>query len=83
MPKVTIYTKDYCPFCDRAKDLLKRKGVSYDEIQLDDKPEEFTALKNKTGMMTVPQIFIGDQLVGGYQELSALERESKLDGMLK
>jgi glutaredoxin 3 len=83
MPKVTIYTKDYCPFCDRAKDLFKRKGVSYEEIQLDDKPEEFTALKQRTGMMTVPQIFIGDQLVGGYTELSALEREAKLDAMLK
>lgn len=83
MAKVTIYTKDYCPFCDRAKDLLKRKGVAFEEIQLDDKPEEFTALKQRTGMMTVPQIFIGDQLVGGYTELSALEREAKLDPMLK
>ncbi|MEK7357059.1 MAG: glutaredoxin 3 [Bdellovibrionota bacterium] len=78
-----MYTKGYCPFCDRAKDLFKRKGVSYEEISLDDKPDAFTALKMKTGMMTVPQIFIGDQLVGGYQELSALERESKLAAMLK
>lgn len=83
MPKVTIYTKGYCPFCDRAKDLFKRKGITYDEISLDGKPEAFTELKMKTGMMTVPQIFIGDQLVGGYQELSALEREAKLDPLLK
>jgi glutaredoxin 3 len=83
VPKVTIYTKGYCPYCDRAKDLLKRKGVSYEEISLDDKPDQFTALKQKTGLMTVPQIFIGDKLVGGYQELSALEREAKLDPLLK
>ena len=82
MAKVIIYTKDYCPYCDRAKDLFRRKGITYEEIQLDDKPEEFTALKNRTGMMTVPQIFIDDQLIGGYRELSALDREAKLDPLL-
>jgi len=83
VPKIEVYTKDYCPYCDRAKDLLKRKGASFEEIHLEDKPEEFDALKKRTGMMTVPQIFINDQLVGGFQELATLEREGKLDPLLK
>jgi glutaredoxin 3 len=83
MAKVLIYTKSNCPFCVRAKDLLGRKGVKFDEIYLDDKPEEYTTLRAKTGLMTVPQIFINDQLVGGYTELAALDREAKLDPLLK
>jgi glutaredoxin 3 len=83
MAKVEIYTKAYCPFCDRAKALMKSKGVGFTEINLEDKPEEYDALKKKTGLMTVPQIFIDGQLVGGYSELSALERDGKLDPLLK
>lgn len=82
MSKVTIYSKTYCPYCDRAKALFKSKGVSYEEIMLDDKEAEFAALKQKTGLMTVPQIFINDTLVGGYTDLAALDREGKLDPML-
>lgn len=82
MAKVLIYSKTYCPYCDRAKSLFKSKNVSYEEIMLDDKDDEFTALKQKTGMMTVPQIFINDKLVGGYSDLATLEREGKLDPML-
>ena len=80
--KVMIYSKTYCPYCDRAKALFKSKGVSYDEVMLDDKDEEFSALKKKTGLMTVPQIFINDTLVGGYSDLATLDREGKLDPML-
>lgn len=83
MPKVLIYTKSFCPYCDRAKALLNQKGVPFEEIFLDDKPEEYETLKKRTGMMTVPQIFINDQLVGGYTDLAALDREGKLDVMLK
>lgn len=82
MANVKIYSKTYCPYCDRAKTLLKNKGVNYEEVMLDDKDEEFAKLKQKTGLMTVPQIFIGDKLVGGYTDLQALEREGKLDSML-
>lgn len=82
MAKVVIYTKSYCPYCVRAKDLLTRKGVQFEEIYLDDRPEEYATLKQKTGMMTVPQIFINDQLVGGYTDLAALEQANKLDAML-
>ncbi len=83
MAKVLIYTKSYCPYCDRAKALFNQKGVAFEEVFLDAKPEEFDALKKRTGMMTVPQIFINDQLVGGYTDLAALDREGKLDEMLK
>ena len=83
MANVLIYTKSFCPYCVRAKDLLERKGVKYEEIYLDDRPDEYATLKAKTGMMTVPQIFINDQLVGGYTELAALEGAKKLDEMLK
>lgn len=82
MSKVTIYSKSYCPYCDRAKALFKSKGVSYEEIMMDDKDEEFAKLKQKTGLMTVPQIFINETLVGGYADLATLEREGKLDSML-
>lgn len=81
--KVTIYSKSYCPYCDRAKALFKSKGVAFDEIMLDDKDDEFAQLKQKTGLMTVPQIFINDTLVGGYTDLAALDREGKLDPMLQ
>ena len=83
MAKVLIYTKSNCPFCVRAKELLKSKGVAFEEVYLDDTPDEYITLKNRTGLMTVPQIFINDELVGGYNELAALERERKLDARLK
>ncbi len=82
MSKVMIYSKSYCPYCDRAKALFKSKGVSYEEVMLDDKDDEFAKLKQKTGLMTVPQIFINESLVGGYSDLATLEREGKLDPML-
>lgn len=82
MSEVVVYTKSYCPYCDRAKALLRAKNVEFKEIYLDDHPDEYRKLKEKTGMMTVPQIFINDQLIGGYTELAALERDNKLDAML-
>lgn len=83
MPKVLIYSKTYCPFCDRAKALFKAKNITYEEVMVDDKPELYAELKSKTGMMTVPQIFIGDQLIGGYTDLAALDQKGGLEPMLK
>lgn len=83
MPKVVIYSKSYCPFCDRAKALFKAKNIDFETIQLDDKPELYTELKQKTGMMTVPQIFINDKLVGGYTDLAALDQKGELESWLK
>ncbi len=82
MSKVMIYSKTYCPYCDRAKALFKSKGVSYDEVMLDDQEEEFAKLRQKTGLMTVPQIFINDKLIGGFSDLATLDREGKLDPLL-
>lgn len=82
MSKVVIYSKTYCPFCVRAKNLLEDKGVSFEEIMVDSDPQLFEDLKKKSGMMTVPQIFINDDLVGGYTELAELESQGKLDPLI-
>lgn len=83
MPKVEIYTTVFCPYCDRAKALLSRKGVSFEEV---DAPHgsaaRRTAIERSGGRTTVPQIFIGGRAVGGSDELAALERDGKLDALL-
>ncbi len=80
--KVTVYSKDYCPYCDRAKAMLKGKGVAFEAIELQDHPGEFQKLKERTGLMTVPQIFIGEKLIGGYSDMADLDRNGELDKML-
>ena len=82
MAKVVIYSKTYCPFCVRAKNLFSGKGVEFEEIMVDAKPELFVELKEKTGMMTVPQIFIDDKLIGGFTELAELDSKGGLDPLL-
>lgn len=82
IPKVVVYSKDYCPYCDRAKALLKSKGVPFEAIELQNHPGEFEKLKARTGLMTVPQIFIGEELIGGYTDMAALDREGVLDQKL-
>ena len=82
MKPVKIYSKNYCPYCSRAKSLLDRKGVNYEEINLEGKKDEMAALIKETGMRTVPQIYIGDYFVGGFTELKALETNGELDSKL-
>ena len=83
MPLIEIYTTRYCPYCNAAKALLKRKGAGYTEIDVSGDWELREAmLKRANGMMTVPQIFIGETHVGGSDELHALERAGKLDPLL-
>lgn len=82
MTHVTVYTTDYCPFCDAAKAFLSQKEIPYEEISVND-PEKKMALKQRTGWMTVPQIFFGDEMIGGYQELVALEHTGQLNDKLK
>jgi glutaredoxin 3 len=82
MSKVKVFTKDYCPYCDRAKALLKDKGIAYEEVRLDSSdPEGFMNLVKRSGMRTVPQIFNGDRLIGGYQELAALSAQDGLESL--
>lgn len=82
MAKVTIYSKDPCPYCVNAKRFLDNRGVKYEVIDLTDKPEEMQAMKDKTGWRTVPIIFIGDKMIGGYTDLKTLDEEGKLDELL-
>ena len=81
MARVEIYTTSYCPFCVRAKQLLQSKNIAYVEHNMDGKDEELIALKNRTGWRTVPQIFIDDELVGGFTELAAKDARGELKGL--
>jgi len=82
-PPVVMYSTAWCGYCDRARALLNRKGVSVTEIKVDEDPaERETMLRRSGGRRTVPQIFIGDRYVGGYHELSHLERSGALDNLL-
>lgn len=84
MAKVTMYSTGICPFCQRAERLLRAKGVSaIDKIRVDLEPERRVEMMEKTGRRTVPQIYIGETHVGGYDELAALERAGQLDGLLQ
>ncbi|MEK6775229.1 MAG: glutaredoxin domain-containing protein [Bdellovibrionota bacterium] len=80
--EILIYTKDPCPYCVRAIRLLEEKGLAFKEVDLTDKPEEIDRLKNETGWRTVPIILINGKLIGGYQDLKALDDSGKLDEML-
>lgn len=84
MAKVVIYSKTYCPYCDKAKNLFQSKGQSFQEIRItDENIEDFQKLQEKTGMRTVPQIFINDKFIGGFQELAHLNNQGNLDPLLK
>jgi glutaredoxin 3 len=84
MQPVLIYTTQFCPFCLRAKQLLKSKAVEYEEIAVDFDPALRREMTQKAGgFSTVPQIWIGGQHVGGCNELYMLERAGKLDGLLQ
>ncbi|MBN1847464.1 MAG: glutaredoxin 3 [Deltaproteobacteria bacterium] len=84
MKRVIIYTTGFCPYCEKAKRLLDQKGVAYQEIRIDENLRLGVEMKRKSGgLKSVPQIFIDDFHVGGCDDLYALERENKLDGLLK
>ncbi len=82
MPEILIYTSNFCPYCTMAKRLLTKKGAIYSEINVDSKPGLREEMMQKTRRRTVPQIYIGDLHVGGFDELHALERKNELDGLL-
>lgn len=82
--QVTLYTKDYCPYCQRAKALLKSKGVTFTDYEVTNDPEKFAEMiARSNGGRTVPQIFIGDVHVGGATDMFALDAAGKLDSLLK
>ncbi len=83
MPPITIYTKEACPYCVRAKRLLTRKNATFEEISVDGDAQAQAAMVARTGgRSTVPQIFIGDQHVGGCDDLYDLDYDGKLDPLL-
>jgi glutaredoxin 3 len=83
MPPIDIYTTRYCPYCNAAKALLKKKGAAYNEIDVSgDWEQREVMIERANGRMTVPQIFIGQTHVGGSDDLHALERAGKLDLLL-
>lgn len=82
MKPVLIYTSALCGYCVRAKQLLQRKGVAFDEISVDGKPDVRAEMVRKAGKTSVPQIWIGSAHVGGCDDLHALERAGKLDALL-
>ena len=83
MPHIVIYSSDWCPYCIRAKQLLAGKGVAFEEIKVDGKPDVRAEMTRKARQTSVPQIWIGDHHVGGCDDLYALERAGKLDALLK
>lgn len=82
--RVVMYSTAVCPYCTMAERLLKSKGVEeIEKIRVDLDPQQRIAMMEKTGRRTVPQIYIGDTHVGGFDDLSALEHGGKLDGLLQ
>ena len=84
MKNVTIYTGPYCNYCDAAKRLLTRNNATYKEINVAEvNGAKDEMIKKANGKRTIPQIFFDDQHIGGYDEVRALEKENKLQAMLK
>lgn len=82
MPNVVMYTTAICPYCVRAKYLLDNKGVSFEEIRIDQDREVMQEMMRRSNRHTVPQIFIDDYHVGGYDDLASLEMSGNLDVLL-
>jgi glutaredoxin 3 len=80
--KIVIYTKASCPYCDWAKQLLDHKKFSYQEFRVDLDPEKRQEMEHLSGKRTCPQIFINDQAIGGFDDLSALAKSGELDKLI-
>lgn len=82
MPKVQVYTTSWCPYCHAVKAIFDAKGVTYEEVDAQAPEVRQAMIQRAHGRRTVPQVFVGDRHVGGYDELAALERDGKLDPLL-
>ncbi|WP_319381067.1 glutaredoxin 3 [Thiomicrorhabdus sp.] len=83
MPEIVMYATQSCPYCNMARRLLDSKGVEYKVIDVAGDQELWKTMEEKTGRNTVPQIFIGDHHVGGYDDLSAADRRGEIDPLLQ
>lgn len=82
MPQVTIYTTATCPYCVRARNLLDKKGVAYTELRVDEQPALRPEMEQRSGRTSVPQIFIDDFHVGGFDDMAELDVDGELDQRL-
>jgi glutaredoxin 3 len=82
LPAVVMYSKSWCPYCERARALLTRKGVAFHVIDIEAQPERRQEMIQRSGRRTVPQIFIGDLHVGGSDDLHELDSAGMLDKLL-
>ena len=82
MPKIVIYTTNYCPYCFGAKVLLRSKNVEFEEIDVTDDPARRAEMERRSARRTVPQIFIDDQSIGGYDDVRRLDATGELDRLL-
>ena len=82
MKSITVYTTEPCGFCNQVKSLLRKRGVDFDEINLSRDPAGRGELVRRTGMMTFPQVLIGERLIGGFTEVLAADRSGELATML-
>lgn len=80
--QIFMYSTRFCPYCLRARMLLKHKGVVYEEINVGGDPDLWAEMERRSGRDTVPQIFIGELSIGGYDDMAALDRAGKLDALL-
>ena len=81
--EVIMYTTRFCPYCMRARRLLKSKGVDYKEIRVDGNNELWEEMEKRSGRNTVPQIFINNEPIGGYDDIALLDRQGELDNKLE
>lgn len=82
MSEVTLYSIDNCPYCDRAKDLLQRRGIGFQEIKIERSDHEAREkLLERSGMKTFPQIFHGSELIGGFSDLSEKDKADQLSSL--
>lgn len=81
-PSIRVYTMTHCPYCLRAKELLRAKGATFDEVNLDEHPERWEECERLSGSETVPQVFLGERHLGGCDDLLALEKSGELDRLL-
>ena len=80
--EIVMYSTAWCGYCQRARNLLERKGAAFREIKIDEDMKERDVMMQRSGRRTVPQIFIGERHVGGYDDLAALDRAGELDKLL-
>ena len=81
-PKVVVYGTAWCPYCVRARQLLEQKGVAYEDLRIEGRMDLRAEMQARSGRSSVPQIFIGDRHIGGYDDMAALDRAGKLDALL-